>query len=280
MTKLPLPAILINGALVDQISVNDRGLQYGDGLFETIKIRQGRPLLWDAHLARLLLGCERLGIRSDGLLKRIEQDCQSFFSPALQETCILKLIVTRGVGERGYKPSNHVNPTVIVSISPYTLNVPCQDTGVTVRICDTALGINPLLAGIKHLNRLEQVLARQEWDDPHISEGLMLDVDGNLVEGTMSNLFWAKDGVLFTPLLDRCGILGTVRQKLLSIAEQLDITVVEGRFSPDVLSSAEEVFLCNSAIDIWPVVKLAHKTWSIGPITRQFQAKLEEVYAC
>ena len=280
MIKNQTSNMLVNGALVDQILVNDRGLQYGDGVFETIKLIQGKPLLWPAHLARLEQGCNRLGIPFDGLFDRIATDVGKILAGSLWSVAILKLVVTRGAGERGYKPNKEASPTLIVSLSDYLPNESWSQDGVEVRFCRTALGINPLLSGIKHLNRLEQVLARSEWGDSTIAEGIMLDIEGNLIEGTMSNLFWVHDHSLFTPELDRCGIVGTVRQQLIKLAGQSGIPVVEGRFSSEVLKQAEEVFVCNSAIDICPVIKLAETEWPIGPITRQMQAQLKEVYAC
>jgi 4-amino-4-deoxychorismate lyase len=143
------------------------------------------------------------------------------------------------------------------------------------------LALSPRLAGIKHLNRLEQVLARSEWDDPDIREGLLCDSEGFVVEGTMSNLLWVRGKRLYAPLLDRCGVAGVVRTRLLQLAAAAGIGVLEGRFGKSELEQADEVMLCNSLIDIWPVVTLGAHHWSVGPVTRALQSLLAKDYlAC
>ena len=257
----------------------DRGLCYGDGLFETIKVFENKPLFLEAHLSRLELGCQRLGINFCGLEKRFKADIIDLLSLNPYPLAVLKLTVTRGAGPRGYFPVKNIQPTTISSLSVAPDFAHKAIEGVVLRWCDTPLSINPLLAGIKHLNRLEQVLARKEWDFPNISEGLMKDADGFLVEGTMSNIFWFQDGRLYTPEIDRCGIAGVIRQAVINIASVQNIPVVIGRFSELALENAAEVFICNSLIDIWPVIQLDAKRWPIGLLTRELQQLLKEEYS-
>lgn len=271
--------IRVNGEKSRSLDVMDRGLCYGDGLFETIKVFQNKPLLLDTHFIRLALGCERLGIPFEGLKERFEADIHDLLTASGHPLAVLKLTVTRGSGPRGYFSTNDLLPTTISSLSlapDFTHNA---TEGVALRWCHTPLSINPLLAGIKHLNRLEQVLARKEWESAEISEGLMKDADGFLIEGTMSNLFWVQEGRLYTPALDRCGIDGVVRQTVIDIAARQNIPVVIGRFTETALCSAEEIFMCNSLIDIWPVRKLGTMEWKIGSLTRRLQALLKEEYS-
>nr|WP_082708690.1 aminodeoxychorismate lyase [Marinobacterium profundum] len=281
MTKSPF--MLINGVATDTVAVTDRGLAYGDGLFETVQLRAGRPLLLDLHLERLRSGCERLAIDTRTLFVDLQQDLQRLKSLCpMQSFGVLKILVTRGAGGRGYLPQAGMTPTriLMLSVMPEYPHSPAQ-VGVRVRWCDMALALSPRLAGIKHLNRLEQVLARSEWDDPYIREGLLCDTEGFVVEGTMSNLLWVRGSRLYAPLLDRCGVAGVVRGRLLQLAVAAGIEVVEGRFGKIEFEQADEVMLCNSLIDIWPVVTLGARHWSVGPVTRQLQSLLAKDYlAC
>ena len=273
-----LDLIRVNGAKSHELAVNDRGLCYGDGLFETIKVMKNKPLLWEAHTGRLLAGCLRLGIPIDGLEERFGADVKDLLSINPYRIAVLKVTVTRGSGKRGYFPEQGLTPTIITALSEAADFTQKAQGGVTLRWCSTPLSINPLLAGMKHLNRLEQVLARQEWNSPHVAEGLMRDPEGYLVEGTMSNIFWCKQGQIYTPELDRCGVAGVLRQTILDIAAAQLKPVNVGRFTDMALRSAEEVFICNSLIDIWPVVQLGSESWKVGPVTQQLQSLLKKEY--
>ncbi len=262
-------SVWINGRPGRWIDVFDRGFQYGDGLFETFLIRNGTPVLWEAHMARLRRGCERLALPmpDPGLLYD-----EALRACAGVEAGVLKLQVTRGGGGRGYAPPREVEATRVFSrhALPPALSVWRQD-GVRVRLCRTRLGINPALAGIKHCNRLEQVLARLEWNDPAVHEGLMCDGEGFLVEATMSNVFWVRDSVVFTPGVDRCGVAGVVRDWVMHRLQAWGTTVRTVRVKPTVLVQAEEVFLTNSVIGIVPVVAWEDGRWPVGPVTRRLQ---------
>ncbi|MGH8657324.1 MAG: aminodeoxychorismate lyase [Gammaproteobacteria bacterium] len=243
--------IIVNGTAVDSVSALDRGLQYGDGLFETLAILDGTPQHWDSHIERLERGCSRLYLPSpqrDGFLADAKRLCQGV------KRGVLKIILTRGAGGRGYRPSSSGSPTRVVVGFPWPELPPQAATeGVTVRLCDTRLGLNPALAGIKHLNRLEQVLAQREWAEPDIAEGLMRDLEGNVIEGTMSNLFIVLDGRLMTPDLNRCGVAGIMRAFILGTAQELGIEVVIAPLGVADLQRATEAFLCNSLIGLWPL---------------------------
>lgn len=266
----------INGVLADQVSINDRGLSYGDGLFETIAVIDGKPHLFDQHLGRLQLGLERLKF-PEGTIDAVKKDIKALSFSGNQT---LKLTVTRGLGERGYKLPAACLPTRITSLSDSPDFSQQREQGVAVRLCLQRLGLNPALAGIKHLNRLEQVLARSEWSDPDIAEGFVSDLDGNLVEGTMSNLFWVHEGLLYTPKIERSGVRGVMRDHLIELADKLSVKVIEGFYPETVLDSAEEIFICNSLIGIWPVITIDCKPLSVGPITRDLQLLLSKEMSC
>ena len=263
---------LVNGEPGEVIPVSDRGLLYGDGIFETITIRHGRPQHWQRHMNRLQAGCRRLGIQPfESSLLAAEAD--SIITGA--DKGVLKLIVTRGSGGRGYRVAETTVSTRIMQLHPWPDYPEANaEQGVKIRLCETRLGHNPVLAGIKHLNRLEQVLARQEWMDDDIREGLLMDADGNLIEGTMCNLFIVSDGVLMTPDLSRCGVAGIMRTIILELAEQQGLDARITQISQQALLQADEVFLSNSLIGIWPVIAMGESMYRKGTITVQLQKLL------
>ena len=186
---------------------------------------------------------------------------------------VVKLILTRGDSQRGYAPAVDAAPRRILQGSPLP-RYPAEhaEHGVRLFPCQTRLGEQPLLAGLKHLNRLEQVLARAEWQDSEHAEGLMRDGQGRVVEGVYSNLFLVRDGVLLTADLSRCGVAGVMRAALLQQAQAMAIPVQVRDLAFDELEQADEVFVCNSVYGVWPVRGFAALNWSPGPLTRKLQA--------
>jgi len=246
--------LLINGDSGSTISALDRGLQYGDGVFETIAVVDARPCLWDRHYRRLQAGGSRLGISipdHETLFKEVTREI------GLNDKGVIKIVITRGQGTRGYRPDPESHSTRLIMFSPWP-DYPeaIGRTGVVVRICKTVLGCNCTLAGIKHLNRLEQVMARSEWDDQEISEGLMLDVDGHVIEGTMSNIFMLKSGKISTPDLTKCGVEGVMRGLVLDVAAELGRAVDIRPIALPELMEADSLFLTNSLIGVWPVIDI------------------------
>lgn len=271
--------ILINGQPENRIDVADRGLQYGDGLFETIAYRHGQLEYLPDHLSRLIEGCHRLNIafssaQHQNLLSEIDTVCQQ-----LNGDAVIKVIVTRGTGGRGYRYQTEMSTTRIISSHAMPVYPVANVSGITVRICQQRLAINPSLAGIKHLNRLEQVLARNEWQDETIAEGLMLDYQERLIEGTMSNLFLVRNNELFTAELSSSGIAGIMRKQLIKIADELDIPLHITTLTLDDLKSAEEVFVCNSLMGIWPVIRITdlNVDFDHGPLTQTLQNALNSI---
>lgn len=264
-------ACWIDGRPADRLSTSDRGLHYGDGLFETLPVRDARIALLDAHLQRLREGCMHLGIPAPAeavLHRELNEAAEG------QARAVLKLMVTRGSGGRGYRPPEGPVSTRLLWRYPWP-DYPAswQDHGVTLRICATRLGSHPALAGLKHLNRLEQVLARAEWHDSgEIQEGLMLDGEGAVVEGTMTNVFAVTtEGVLVTPDLSRAGVHGVMRRHILEQAGKADTPTGVRRLSLAELLGMRELFVCNSIIGVWPVVRLGEHRYTIGPVTRRAQ---------
>ncbi|MDD2046590.1 aminodeoxychorismate lyase [Pseudomonas putida] len=259
----------IDGQPADAVNLQSRALAYGDGLFETIAVRAGRPSLLEYHLERLALGCQRLAISADhGLIR--DELCR--YARLLGDG-VLKLILVRGDSQRGYAPAVGAAPRRILQGSPLPA-YPAQhaEQGVRLFPCNTRLAEQPLLAGLKHLNRLEQVLARAEWQDAEHAEGLMRDVSGRIIEGVYSNLFLVRGGELLTADLSRCGVAGVMRAALIEHAAVAGIALHITDLSLQDLEQADEVFVCNSVYGIWPVRAFASLNWSPGPLTRKLQA--------
>lgn len=272
MKSAPDPLVLVNGSPVGYLSPLDRGLAYGDGVFRTLRLEAGEPIWWNDHHAKLEADCRQLGIASPS---RAEWEQDIAWIAVRQPDAVLRLTVTRGAGPRGYRMPEVPIPVRIVTAAPPPLGAEViAEHGATLRLCELRLGHQPRLAGVKHLNRLENVLARAEWDDPAIHEGVLLDTDGHLVSGVMSNLFLWHDGHLGTPLLDRCGVAGVTRERLLRAAHRLGIAVDEGRFQVQHLLDAEAVLLTNSLIGVWPVARLGGRHWDPSPIAERLREAL------
>jgi 4-amino-4-deoxychorismate lyase len=261
--------ILVNGEYSEHIEISDRGFQYGDGLFETIAVINGQPVFFDRHIDRLNAGCRRLYIPFPGaelLAFEAKKLCRH------SNKAVLKLILTRGSGGRGYRQPDVIQTTRVLSLHPFP-DYPdiYKEHGIIARFCDTRLGLNPALAGIKHLNRLEQILARAEWTSSDIQEGIMLDINEHVIEGTMTNLFYTKNNILYTSSLDLSGVAGIMRGIIMTLSFDHDFPVIEHTFTKDELLSADEVFVCNSIVGIWPVKQIANVNFPVAWITRQIQ---------
>lgn len=268
---------LVNGENKTHIDIADRGFQYGDGLFETIEVLNRQPVFLDLHLQRLQTGCQKLLIPCPDLAMLSSEALTLGRQSSATGRAVLKLIVTRGVGGRGYRQPDAITVTRVFSLHPYP-DYPSGFSvdGVVARWCNTRLGLNPALAGIKHLNRLEQVLARAEWQDTAIHEGIMLDTAGRVIEGTMTNLFYVENATLYTAALSHTGIAGVMRRVIMMLAERNGLAVMEHDYYPDRLESADEIFLSNAIIGIWPVKRIATRTVPVGPVTRQLQGWLAD----
>jgi 4-amino-4-deoxychorismate lyase len=235
----------VNGRRRSTLDHRDRGLQYGDGLFETMRVRQRRIRLLDYHLERLSEGCRRLRIAAPDEA-RLRRELERIASGRSEG--ILKLIVTRGSGPRGYRVSGQEHTTRLATL--HALPKGNAAVAVRVRLSTTPVSVNARLAGLKTLNRLDSVLARAEWRNTRVWEGLMSDPDGNWVCGTMSNLFVRRGALLATPLLDQCGVAGVMRRWVLENAADVGLRVEQRRIRSEDLISAGEIFMSNAVVGI------------------------------
>lgn len=257
----------VNGVADGRVDPADRGLQYGDGLFETIAVAGGALRQWPRHWARLRLGCERLSLPlPDPALLGAELAAAA----AVPGAGVVKLTLTRGAGGRGYRAPEAPAATRVIAAYPAPAYPPgWASEGVVVRYCETRLALQPALAGLKHLNRLEQVLARSEWQAPEPAEGLMLDTQGRVVCGTMSNLFIVSGARWRTPRVDRCGVAGTMRAALIEAAAREGTTVAEADLTPADVAGADELLLTNAVFGVWPVARLDGRRYRVGEAARR-----------
>lgn len=269
---------LVNGKNCDQIPIGSRGLAYGDGLFETVAIvNQLAPLL-EWHLQRLQQGCQRLNIHCDW--PALREDIARLIAQADSQTpLILKIIVCREQRERGYAYHKNSRSLRILSLSLATDHTAHKAHGVRLRLCQHRLPENPALAGLKHLNRLDNVLARAEWKNREVFEGVMLDTQGRVVEATMSNLFIVCAGKLLTPDLTRCGVQGIMRDRIIEqFAPEVGVQVTVKDLKLSDLIAADELFICNSVMGLLPVIAVGCHLKSIGPVSINLQRRIDRAF--
>jgi 4-amino-4-deoxychorismate lyase len=267
-----------NDQKVETVSIFDRALHYGDGLFETIAIRSGKPRLLALHLDRLELGCDRLNIDKSSLIT-VPSELKLAIKAAGFEgaDCIAKIILSRGEGRRGYAPTKKMNPILrIIIYDKISYPIEYYHDGIIVSISSIRLARQPQLAGIKTINRLEQVLAAARHNDAGCMEHFMMDTKGNLICGTMSNIFLVCHSNILTPAITHSGICGVMRRNLLKIADKLSINYEAARIQPDMLNDADEVFITNSQIGIWPVRACGKLRWQPGSVTRLLMDDLQK----
>jgi 4-amino-4-deoxychorismate lyase len=268
---------LVDGRPGLEVSVLERALHYGDGLFETIACVAGRPRFPGLHFKRLAEGCARLGLEAD--LAVLAREVRELAAGC--ERAIVKVLVSRGAARaRGYALTGREHATRITLRYAWAGDDPLAALqGVRVRLAAVRLGENPVLAGLKHCNRLEQVLARAEWSDPEIAEALMFSSSGALISGTMTNVFLVQEGKLCTPRVDRCGVAGVMRAVVLTAAAAAGLSPEERVLEAADLERAEELFLTSALTGVRPVRELAQRTLAVGPVTRRLQERLAPLLA-
>lgn len=272
----------VNGKWVDSVSVRDRGLAYGDGLFETMRYQQGRMPLLSYHLDRLRLGCTRLRIPLNETL--LEEALKAFIC-RLEEhgepSALVKLTVTRGCGGRGYLPPwpADTEPTLILQSQPFSHSDSLAIDGVTLQLCHIRIFPNPLIAGLKHLNRLDYVLAAQELPEDMRIQGLLLDQKGRLLECLHHNIFLVVEGRLKTPRLQDAGVHGVMRRLLIErLAPELGLDVLAEDLVLSDLNGADEVFICNAVRGIWPVIRSTEQHWTLpGSVTSRLRISVHQL---
>lgn len=243
----------VNGLACQQISVTDRAVSFGDGCFTTIHGVNQQAKMLNEHVARLVNDSQRLKISQPDWVA-LKQHIQQVCSLQTEDEFVVKVIISRGVGGRGYSSHGFTSPTVIVSVSPFPNNyAQLQCKGARLIVSDIPLARSPLLAGMKHLNRLEQVLIKQGIDECAADEAIVLDTDGIIVECCSANVFWRVGQTVYTPDVSHSGVNGLMRQKIIALLadSQYHLQVVE-RFAT-VLKYCDEVIICNALMPVLPV---------------------------
>jgi 4-amino-4-deoxychorismate lyase len=266
--------MLINGASGNTINAEDRGLAYGDGVFRTLRMQAGRPVCWERQFAKLQRDCNALKIPCPSALV-LSSELQQLGKS--QADGVAKIIITRGVSTRGYAPSVQSEATRILSVTPATAYpFEYSKQGVRVHVCKVRMGHQLLLAGIKHLNRLENVLGASEWQDQDMPEGLLSDISGYVISGTRSNLFMLRGNTLYTPNLTRCGVAGVQRDRVVDWAKQHGVTCKVTDFRMEELLLADEIMIVNSVFGLWPVRELAEYRRIQHPMAWKIQEWLSD----
>lgn len=263
---------LINGHREDGVSPFDRGLAYGDGVFRTLPVCGGTPHCWQLHYRKLCEDCKSLGIVCPPE-EVLAADIDMLVGEG--EDATIKIIITRGEGARGYAVPALSQPMRLVIRTPAQSYASGNASdGVKLHLCELRLSHQPRLAGVKHLNRLENVLARMEWVDPQITDGLLLDVAGNVIECTMSNVYIRTGNNLATPDLGRCGVAGVTRARILELAPHFGYRPQITDLSLEQLLDADEVLICNSLYGAWQVRALGEHNWEPGQLASRLRERL------
>lgn len=269
------PKYIVNGRLDAQVSPLDRGFSYGDGVFRTMRMTAGSVASWPIHYSKLVEDCNRIDIvcPSSDLL---HADIQRLNDDEVADA-VIKIVVTRGEGTRGYALPALAQPNRVVIKSAYP-QYPASNfsQGVSLHLCQLRLGHQPQLAGIKHLNRLENILARMEWNSSAYADGVLQDIDGNIIECTAANLFIRSGNDLVTPDLAMCGVAGITRQRILQLSEPLGLNVHIGRISMADMMSADEILICNSLYGAWQVIDFNQRQWLGQPLASTIRELLQE----
>lgn len=265
--------VLINGIASGYVSVTDRGLHYGDGVFETIACVGNSAVFIQQHLNRMENGARKLNIPFPD--RQLFLDDINCLLRGSNNNSIIKLILTRGCGKRGYRYEKTQIPTRICMLSAWPDYVArWREHGIATRFCQTQVSVNPQLAGIKSLNRLDSVLASSELG-PVFNEGFLSDIDGNVIEGSMSNIFIVSNGALVTPDLSRCGVNGIMREQIIDIAQNNSIKVETRNITRDELLESREIFISNSVIGACVVKQLEKQSYNTDTMTRTINRILD-----
>lgn len=265
------------GSLHDGVPCTDaaatsRALHYGDGVFRTLLWSRGCAVDWALHLDKLAADCAALELRMPdagtlaGEVARVVGD-----APA----ATVKIVVARKAVERGYRPLGSESERWVIASAAPRLKPQAYRDGVVLAASPVIVSEQPLLAGLKHLNRLDQVLASRAWPDG-VDELLMADAGGHVVGGTRTNLFCVSHSTVLTPRLDRCGVAGIMRRKILECSRSMGVPTQLAKFSLSDLKRADEVFVCNALVGVWPVRAFDECCWNApGPVTRRLMRALQ-----
>lgn len=263
----------VNYVPINNIPLNDRGLAFGDGVFSTAKIINGSVAHLDKHMQRLQTACQRIAIikinwqQLEGELIKLAK--------GYQRAC-LKVIISAGESQRGYSRVGGQGANIIITVSNFPSHYDAwEQKGISVGISSIKLGLNPLLAGLKHLNRLEQVLIRAELDALPFDDVLVTDINGDIIETNCANVFWLADGQWHTPKLDNAGVNGIIRDRILV----QNPAIIESNYPMESLDNVEAMFISNSLHGIIGVHTFDGRKLNLEPVNllkQQFSQPIQD----
>jgi aminodeoxychorismate lyase len=252
--------VLLNGQIVPEtqavVPVNDRGFMYGDGLFETLRVCRSRPFRLAQHLERLRRGAEFLKIQCPFTAPELRNFAGQLIEENRMPEAILRVVLTRGPGERGYTPGAGGRPTLVMSLHPAPpLDV---ESPAGCRLITSSLRIpaGDALGPFKTSNKLVQVMARMEALEKHADEALLVNTDGVVVEAAGANLFWVARNRVCTVPVAGGALPGITRAVVLELCNTLGVPTDERVIRPRALRNAEGIFLTQSVSGIVPVSSL------------------------
>ncbi|SJZ87838.1 aminodeoxychorismate lyase [Photobacterium toruni] len=266
----------VNGYEQQLLAITDRATQYGDGCFTTMLVERQSVQLWSLHLARLVMSLQRLAITAPDW-QQVYTDVAALALKYPHKGGI-KILISRGSGGRGYNPSGCNDTQVIITHFEWPQHYQqWQQQGITLGVCQLRMGNSPMLAGMKHLNRLEQVLLKQEIEKAGWVDAIALDCDDRVIETTVANLFWRKGNTVYTPALLRAGVAGVMRQHVLDILNDLNYDYQVGDFNLAALLTADEVFITNALMTLVPVNQI--QTTQYNELT-MFKTLWKRLHSC
>lgn len=263
--------MIINGVESEQVNLADRGFNFGDGHFTTMKVVKGEVQLFDLHLARLKHACQMLFID----FKHWTDLVLHIHAQALTlDSGVLKLVITRGIGGKGYSPEGCSEASWFLQAR----DIPAfydtwQQTGIALTVCRYQQTVNPVLSGLKTLNRLDQVMIKQELLGCDELDGIVCSTEGYVIETSMANIFWVKDNVIYTPSMQRSGVEGVMRKRVMDLVVSLNLSVEVGDYTIDKIISADEIFITNALMDIVPVNMLCAADIAVNQVYQRFTSR-------
>ena len=258
--------ISVNGRLMRAgeatVSPLDRGLLYGDGIFETIRVYEGKPFMLDAHLKRMAHGCSVISLPTPDV-EEIKRWVMEALDANDLSDAYLRIVITRGPTGGVWHELENACPTLLILCKPYH---PADfGEGLRLRLSTFRSDEQSPLTRIKHTGLLWKIMARREARQAGVNDAIMLNTKGHVAEATSANAFWVRYGVLYTPSLES-GILGGItREIVLEIAREQGMEVVEGHFAFEELLAAEEAFLTSSTWELAPIRSIEDMTFAAAP---------------
>lgn len=275
--------VFLNGQFVPEdqatVSVFDRSFLYGDGLFETMRVTNGKPFRWWQHLERLRKGGDVLGIKIPISCKSLEKFATELVAKNQMPEAILRLTVSRGVGRRGYSPKGANNPVVVMTLHPLSAVPASGPADWNLHTASIRLPAGDSLAHFKTANKLPQILARAEAEAAGADEALLCNTDGFVVEGATSNLFWVDGDTICTPPLVSGVLAGVTRAVVLELCQQLNLLQAERQITPEQLRRTNGVFLTLSSLGVISARQLDGAALAQSALVEKLRAAYDELLA-